>query len=118
MAKPSGYYNGVVDESDHNALSEDQMARVYRPGMRVPWVVVTTLITALASVIGTYYATHATPVDCASKGDLNAVDKHVSELARSVDLLTVTMNRNADQASGEVRNLGTRLQSYIDNHAK
>jgi uncharacterized protein YoxC len=68
----------------------------------------------------TWLASHGSgqPVDCASKADLNAMDKHVSELSESVRDLSTTIARNADQAHNETNGLAVELRSYVNSHAK
>lgn len=84
-------------ESPEDLILDAATVKSFTPGVRIPWVVVTTLVTALASIVGTYYSTHAAPVDCASKGDFNALDKRLSDVERGVSNLTVTVNSNADR---------------------
>lgn len=102
MSGSTGRYSKVTLESDPESLSEAQTAATFRPGVRVPWVFVTTLITALASVVGTYYATHATPIDCASKGDVNALDLRIGKQAEDIRALTATVNANAQQSHNDI----------------
>lgn len=109
MPGNTGRYSRVNVETDPESLSESQTVATFRPGMRVPWVVVTTLITALASVVGTYYATHATPIDCASSGSVNALERHVSELSQSVSALTTTVGHNADTAHNDLAMVALKL---------
>ena len=78
---------------------------------------------ALVAVITaglTWLASHGSgaPVDCASKADMNALDKHVSELGESVRDLQTTINRNADQARNDTAMVATELRSYVNSHAK
>lgn len=86
-----------VIEADTGVLSDEQTVRSFVPGVRIPWVVVTTLVTALASIVGTYYSTHAAPPDCMSKGEGNALDKKIGDVARDLSNLTNTVNSNADR---------------------
>lgn len=114
MAKPDGRYSLV-----EAGPSDADLAKAIRGGgVTIPTAVILALITALASVFGTYFTTHATPVDCASKSDVNALDKHVSELSAGVKDLTVTIARNADSAHNETQNIAVELHSYINSHAK
>lgn len=100
MPRPDGRYSMV--EVDHETLSEAQTVATFQPSVRVPWVVVTTLTTAFASVIGTYYATRGAPVDCASRADLNALSQSVGQLRTDVTALTDTVNRNADNSNNHL----------------
>jgi hypothetical protein len=94
---PTGRYSRVNLETDPNVLSDAQTAATFRPGVRIPWVIVSVLVTGLVSIICTYMSTHSAPPDCASSGDMHAVNQHVDELNRTVTALTQTVNANADR---------------------
>lgn len=96
--RPTGGYSKIhVEETDPSLLSDAQTVATFKPSVRIPWVVITALATALASVVGTYWSTHSAPVDCMSKGEGNALDKRISDLTRDVQSLTTTVNSNADR---------------------
>jgi hypothetical protein len=96
-------------EVDEQFESDAQMARNFRPGISVPWAVVTACITAVTSVLGTYFATHAATPDGPSKGDFNALDKRISQQGEDIRNLTQTVNRNADQAHNDTAILNGML---------
>ena len=115
---PDGRYSHVDLETAPKvdvAVSEAQTVASWR-GVRMPAVVLTTAITAAASIVGTYLATHKAdqPADCASRGDMNAVQKQVSDLADAQRTLTQTISHNADTAHNEVRDVSISLQSIRD----
>lgn len=110
----TGRYSKVAVEE--SVLSDKQTVAAWRPGVRVPVVIITTLITALASVVGTYFATHGEHAgDCATSGEVNAVAKRVDELQTSVTALTTTVNKNADAAHNETAELRNTVQRNADN---
>jgi outer membrane murein-binding lipoprotein Lpp len=106
---PEGRYSRVNVETEANVLSDAQIAATFKPSVSVPWAVITVLITSMASVVGTYLATHSTPVDCASHGEVNALDKRVSDLNQTVSALTTTVNANADRSHNDIAILNGTL---------
>lgn len=122
--RPDGRYRGPIVEVDPEVRSDAAVAQSFRPGIR-PWVaVITTAITALASIVGTYLATHGAPVDCASKGEVNALSVQVGSIQKDLSTLTTTVNANANQVhndisfldtnvKGSIRDLDTRLQTFM-----
>jgi hypothetical protein len=101
-------------EIDAELLSDAAVARTFRPGVR-PWVaVIGVAITAGASIISTYMLTHAAPSDCASKGDMNAAEKQLSDLASTVNNLMTTVGKNADAAHNETSELRNTVNRNAD----
>ncbi len=100
-------------ELDAELLSEQATAKTFRPGVR-PWAaIIAVVISSAASIITTYMVTHATPTDCASKGDMNAAQKQLSDLSATLTSLTATVNKNADNAQNET----AKLQSTVTRNA-
>ncbi len=110
----TGRYSKVNAESGPSELSDKQTVETFRPGVRLPVVVVCTLITACASVAGTYLATHSKSGDCASSGEVNAVSKKVDDLAATQAALTITVSKNADLAHNETQELRSTVTRNAD----
>lgn len=108
--RPDGSYRGMVAEIDAEVLSEAATVRTWRNGPRVPWAVVAVAITAIGGVT-TAYVARPPALDCASRGDVNALDKRISDVAESQRKLTDTVSRNADQAHNDFTNLQTLILS-------
>lgn len=101
-------------EIDTEVLSDADTAKTFRPGIR-PWVaIIGVAITAAASVVSTYMLTHATPADCASKGDMNAAQKSISDLTTTVNNLPAAMAKNADTAHNETSELRNTVNRNAD----
>jgi hypothetical protein len=94
---PEGRYSRVNVETDPELLNEKQLAATFRPGISVPWAVITAFITAVTSIVGTYLATHTTPTDCASKGDINGLDLRISKQGEDIRALRATVDINASE---------------------
>ena len=111
--KPDGRYSGV--EQDSEVLNNAQSVASWR-GVRMPAVVLTTAITCAASIVGTYLATHKAdqPADCASRADMNAVQKQVEELTNTQRSMLATMGHNAEAAHAENVITNQSLQSLRD----
>lgn len=112
--RPGGYRLVAAEPDAH---TDAELARSFAPSVRVPWVLVTTLITAIASVTGTYFATHSTaPTD--THAEYHALDTRVADLAASVDRLAASVARNADVAHNDTAGLGIELHAYVNAHAR
>jgi hypothetical protein len=107
-------------EVEREAVSDADTVRAFHShgklGISIGSNVVVAAITAGLTWLASHHGEPA--VDCASKADLNAMDKHVSELSASVKDLTTSISRNADQAHNDTQNVATELHSYINSHAK
>lgn len=112
MSKPDGRYRGAVVEVDASVKSDAQTVETFRPGMRMPAVLAVAIVTSVASVVTTYMLTHATPADCASKGEVNALSVQVGTLSKDLSSLTTAVNSNANNLHNEIANLDTRLQVF------
>lgn len=110
MSKPDGRYRGVI-ESDATVRSDAQTVETFRPGMRMPAVLAVALVTSVASIVTTYMVTHATPADCASKGELHALDTKFDTLATTVTALGPTMATNAAFAHNELVELRAKVDA-------
>lgn len=112
MSDSRGRYSVVRSDSTPAKAADDAAdSREFQHAVRIqhgrwriaiPWAV----IAAAASSVGTFYATHSTPVDCAARGDLNALEKRIADQmgaqAGDIKKLTETVNRNADQAHNDI----------------
>ena len=85
--------------------------------VHVPWSVIVALIAAVASVAGGYLAGAHSAAPPSHAAELNALDKHVSELSAEVRDMAQTMARNADQAHNDVANVVTELHAYEAAHS-
>ena len=81
------------DAADAREFSKD--VRVSYRGARV--TVPVALVAGLLGSVGTWFTTRGAPVDCASKGDVNALDLKVSRQGDDIRALTATVNANADR---------------------
>ena len=117
--RPDGGYRLVAAvKTDAEVHSDAEIERSFAPSVRVPWAIVGVLITAAASVTGTYLATRNAAPPSDTHSELNALDKHVTELSTAVNNLAATVARNADQAHNDTANVATELHAYINSHAR
>lgn len=91
-----------VEETDPEVLSVAQTAATFKPGVRVPWVIVSMLVTGLVSIVCTYMTTHSTPADAASRSELHKLDEKFDVLTRDLAALTATVNSNADREHNDL----------------
>jgi len=104
----------VEHEADEDAATVKAFHQHGRIGISIGVPAITAIVTAGLTWLASHHG--EAPQDCASKGDLNALDKHVSDLGQSVRELQTTIGHNADQAHNDNANLATELHSYINSH--
>jgi hypothetical protein len=109
MSRDDGRYSVVRNDSTPAAKAADdaeeardfgKTVHVQYKGLRV--AVPSAVLAAAVSAIATFYATHSTPVDCASRGDVNALDMKVSKQAEDLRNLTMLVNANAERAHNDI----------------
>lgn len=115
MSKPDGRYRGPVVEVDASVKSDAATVDAFRPGMRMPAVVAVALVTSIASIVTTYMLTHTNPADCASKGELHALDTKFDALANDVTKLGPAIGKNADVAHNELGDLRATVSENARN---
>lgn len=106
-----GRYRGPVVEVDATTKSDAQTVETFRPGMRLPAVLAVAIVTSIASIVTTYMLTHADRTDCASKGELHALDTKFDTLVTSVTALGPTMATNAAFAHNELVELRAKVDT-------
>jgi len=72
------------------------------------------LVVVLLGVVIYLLTTRQATADCASKGDVNALQKDVSALKETVSKLPETMGKNADTAHNET----SELRNAVNENAK
>jgi len=98
-----GIYSVVRHDSSPAKAADDAAdARAFGHTVRLQYGPVkigvpAVLIGAAASWLVSRYALPASPVDCASKGDLNALDFRLGRQSEDIRALTATVNANADR---------------------
>jgi len=115
-----GSYSVVRSDSSPAKAAEDaEDARAFAGEVRVHYGpfrigIPAAAVGAAACWIASRFFSPNTPVDCASRGDMNAVQKQVSDLTEAQRALTQTIARNADIAHNETRDIAVRLDSLRD----
>ena len=98
-------------------MSDAQTVRSWKDGPRTPWAVMGLAITTLGGILTAYLARPTVPADCASRGDMNALQKQVSDLDATQRTLTQTIARNADVAHNETTALTTEVRVLVNSLA-
>lgn len=110
MSRPDGRYSLV--EVDRDVKSDAETVKSFHSSgsIAIPVVVLTTLITAAASVLGTYFATrNTTPVDCASRESVTALDGKLEQLNTRFSALTEKVIADSERQHNDIVDLKLRL---------
>lgn len=85
--------------------------RTFRDGPRVPWAIIAVLISTIGGVTTAYVTTRGNVADCATHGEVNALDKRLSDQGETIRTLTQTVGHNADQAHNDSEGVRTLVLS-------
>lgn len=108
--RPDGRYSLV--EVDRETQSDAATVKSFHQSssVAVPVVVLTTLITAVASVCGTYFATrNTTPVDCASRESVIALDGKLEQLNTRFSALTEKVIADSERQHNDLVDLKLKV---------
>jgi len=112
--RPGGYSVVRNDSTPAKGADDDATVRSWRDGPRTPWAVMGLAITTFGGILTAYLMRPPVSLDCASRADMNAVQKQVSELEKTQSALVIAMGRNADVAHNETQGVVNRLDAIRD----